>query len=54
MTSVYNDPSLGITQEDQFDIPASFDPCISNDDMEVVDEEYGDSIAISNMENIID
>jgi penicillin-binding protein 1A len=54
MTSVYADPSLGITQEDQFDIPAGFDPCLSNDDMEVVDEEYGDSIAISDLENIID
>ncbi|MBP5338052.1 MAG: transglycosylase domain-containing protein [Prevotella sp.] len=42
MTSVYADPSLGITQNDQFDVPAGFDPCHNDDDMLAVsDEEEG-------------
>ena len=54
MTRVYNDPSLGITQADQFDVPRGFDPCHSEDDMQVVDDMEGDSIVVSDIDNIID
>jgi len=37
MKKVYEDASLPYTQEDQFDIPAAFDPCHSEDDMQMVD-----------------
>jgi penicillin-binding protein 1A len=57
MHSVYNDGSLGITQNDQFDIPANFDPCRSEDDMEQVvagDSLLHDAITIENVEDVID
>jgi penicillin-binding protein 1A len=54
ITSVYNDPSLQITQDDQFDFPAGFDPCSTEDDMQVVEEELGDSIIVSDIDHIID
>ena len=56
MTSIYNDPSLGITQEDQFDIPSSFDPCRTEDDMEEVPEEHMEegTITYEKEEDIID
>ncbi len=38
MKKVYADESLPYTQEDQFDIPAGFDPCHTEDDMQMVDE----------------
>ncbi|MBR1447891.1 MAG: transglycosylase domain-containing protein [Prevotella sp.] len=43
MKSLYNDPTLGYSQTDQFDIPADFDPCHRDgydfDDMETVSED---------------
>ena len=39
MTSIYADPSIDITQDDQFDIPAGFDPCHTDDDMLTVHDE---------------
>lgn len=38
MKNVYADPSLPYTQEDKFDVPKDFDPCYSEDDMQIVDE----------------
>jgi penicillin-binding protein 1A len=37
ITKVYEDPNLPYTQEDTFDIPSDFDPCNSEDDMQIVD-----------------
>jgi len=37
ITKVYEDPTLPYTQEDTFDIPSDFDPCNSEDDMQIVD-----------------
>ena len=56
MTSIYNDPSLGITQDDKFDIPSTFDPCSTEDDMEEVQEEHMEegTITYENEEDIID
>ena len=41
MQKVYNDKHLGITQEDQFDMPANFDPCKGEED-ELYDDDDGD------------
>jgi penicillin-binding protein 1A len=37
MKKVYADSNLPYTQDDQFDMPADFDPCNREDDMELVD-----------------
>jgi penicillin-binding protein 1A len=40
MKSVYADKSLGISQNDKFDIPSDFDPCDSElEDLEWADED---------------
>jgi len=37
MKRVYADETLPYSQEDQFDLPSGFDPCHSDDDMQIVD-----------------
>jgi penicillin-binding protein 1A len=37
MKSIYADTSLPYTQDDRFDVPKDFDPCYSEDDMQIVD-----------------
>ena len=37
MKKVYADEHLPYSQDDQFDVPADFDPCSREDDMELVD-----------------
>ena len=56
MKSVYDDQSLHITQDDQFDFPPNFDPCQTSDDMEVVPDTVVDAetITIDNVEDVID
>ncbi|MCR5679604.1 MAG: transglycosylase domain-containing protein [Prevotella sp.] len=44
MKRVYADESLGYSQSEKFDIPSSFDPCYSEDNMEVVDEEMEEKL----------
>ena len=50
INKVYADPSLGYTQDDQFDIPEDFDPCgamyVGNDDDELLN--------IEEMEELVD
>ena len=43
MKSVYADSTLPYTQEDRFDLPAGFDPCHSEDDMQIVDGPTGEA-----------
>ena len=38
MKSIYADPSLPYSQDDQFDLPPEFDPCNIEDDMRIVDD----------------
>ena len=38
MQSIYNDSTLNYSQNDQFDLPANFDPCYRSDDMELIDD----------------
>lgn len=38
MKSIYADPSLPYSQDDQFDLPPEFDPCNIEDDMHIVDD----------------
>jgi penicillin-binding protein 1A len=55
ITKVYADKSIGITQNDQFDLPANFDPCYSSDDMEEVDEmQESASADTDDMEEVIE
>ena len=44
---VYADSHLPYTQEDQFDMPADFDPCNREDDMELVEDAGADEKIIN-------
>ena len=44
MQRVYRDEALPYSQSDKFDRPAGFDPCYSEDGMEIVDEYREDSL----------
>jgi penicillin-binding protein 1A len=37
MKSIYADSSLPYSQDDQFDLPPEYDPCSTEDDMQIVD-----------------
>jgi len=50
MQKVYGDETLGYSQSDQFDIPSGFDPCYSEDGMEIVDEYLEDSLMMQRQE----
>ena len=47
MKKVYADSSLPYTQDDQFDLPAEFDPCSREDDMELANEAEEDEQLIN-------
>ena len=59
ITAIYNDSTLGITQDDKFDFPANFDPCASEDEMmpvfntdSIADDK--ETIVIDKVEDVID
>ena len=54
MKRVYGDETLGYSQSDQFDIPSGFDPCYSEDDMEIVDEYLEDSLYMQRRQDDFD
>ncbi len=51
MKRVYADETLGYSQQEQFDLPSGFDPCYSEDGMEVVDDELEESMIENEMES---
>ena len=50
LKKVYADTSLGYSQDEQFDMPAGFDPCGSSVE-EQVTEEIDESVGLDNLFN---